>query len=122
MSPYTFYTLVAVIFAGLLSVFFWWLGGETRTPLGILVPYLLAVNPMTFVFYGHDKLMAKHDGRRVPEAVLLGLAFLGGSIGAYAGMRLFRHKSLKGRFRLVFWCVVAVQLLVLGEFIRRALV
>jgi uncharacterized membrane protein YsdA (DUF1294 family) len=46
----------------------------------------------------------------VPERVLLGLALLGGSPGAWAGMTLFRHKTVKGRFRLAFAVIVALQL------------
>jgi uncharacterized membrane protein YsdA (DUF1294 family) len=45
----------------------------------------------------------------VPERVLHGLALLGGSPGAWAGMRLFRHKTVKGSFRAVFWFILAAQ-------------
>ncbi len=59
-------------------------------------------------------MQAGREGRRIPELVLHGLAVAGGSPGAYAGMRWFRHKTVKGRFRLVFWSIVIVQLGVIG--------
>jgi uncharacterized membrane protein YsdA (DUF1294 family) len=46
---------------------------------------------------------------RVPERVLLLLAFVGGSVGAWLGMKVFHHKTIKGAFRRNFWIVVALQ-------------
>jgi len=37
------------------------------------------------------------------------LAAVGGSPGALLGMSLFRHKTIKGKFRILFWCIVALQ-------------
>jgi uncharacterized membrane protein YsdA (DUF1294 family) len=45
----------------------------------------------------------------VPETVLHGLALAGGTLGAYVGMHLFRHKTIKGSFRLVFWVIALLQ-------------
>ena len=59
---------------------------------------LIAVNIVTFFVYGWDKLCAKNDWWRIPERVLLGLAFLGGSPGALLGMRAFRHKTKHRKF------------------------
>src|SRR5688500_3257226 len=64
--------------------------------------WLAAINVTAFGYYGYDKHQAKQAGPRVPEVVLHGLALAGGSIGAYAGMLTFRHKTIKGPFRLVF--------------------
>lgn len=64
----------------------------------ILILYLLVANAISFVIYGVDKQKAKHNRWRVPEKVLLGLAVLGGSVGAYAGMYTFRHKTQKAKF------------------------
>ena len=50
--------------------------------------YLAAINVITFVVYGIDKLKAKKEKWRIPEATLLLLAIVGGSIGA-SGMRHF---------------------------------
>ncbi|MCR5123455.1 MAG: DUF1294 domain-containing protein [Ruminococcus sp.] len=61
---------------------------------------------ITFFVYGADKLGAKiNDPKkrhtRVPEAVLLNLAFFGGAWGAALGMLVFHHKIRKPRFRLL---------------------
>jgi uncharacterized membrane protein YsdA (DUF1294 family) len=74
-----------------------------------LAAWLAAVNLVTLGYYGFDKSRSRRSGRRVPEKVLHGLALAGGSPGAYAAMRLFRHKTIKGRFRLVFWAIVVLQ-------------
>ena len=65
----------------------------------MLIYYLLAVNVLTFIVYGVDKWKARRGRWRVPEASLLGLAALGGSVGAWLAMQLFRHKTQKKKFR-----------------------
>ena len=54
---------------------------------------------LTFVVFGMDKRKARQGRWRVPEATLLGLTALGGSIGAWLAMQLFRHKTQKKKFR-----------------------
>ena len=65
----------------------------------MLIYYLLAVNVLTFIVYGVDKWKARSGRWRVPEATLMGLAALGGSVGAWMAMQLFRHKTQKKKFR-----------------------
>jgi uncharacterized membrane protein YsdA (DUF1294 family) len=72
--------------------------------------WLLFVNLTTFAYYGYDKFQAVHGRRRVPEVVLHLFAVLGGSLGAYLAMGAFRHKTIKGGFRVIFWFIVLVQL------------
>jgi uncharacterized membrane protein YsdA (DUF1294 family) len=86
-----------------------WLLGLTPTGPRLLFGWLLAVSVTTFGYYGYDKWRAKVGSNRVPELVLHLLALAGGSLGAYLGMRTFRHKTLKGPYRVVFWCIVAMQ-------------
>ena len=57
------------------------------------VIYLLVINFVAFVVFGWDKLMAKWQKRRVPEKTLFLLAGLLGSVGAWLGMQVFRHKT-----------------------------
>ena len=56
------------------------------------------VNLITFLLFGLDKLRAGAGTWRVSEGALLTWAFFGGSIGAYAGRALFRHKTRKQSF------------------------
>ena len=60
-----------------------------------IIYYLYSINIIAFVVYGMDKLLAKLRSWRVPEVGLLFLAAIGGSVGTYVAMQLFRHKSIK---------------------------
>ena len=67
----------------------------------VLVIYLAAVNAVSFAAYGIDKRRAQKRLHRIPEAELLGLAFIGGSVGALAGMLIYRHKTKHLKFTLL---------------------
>lgn len=69
--------------------------------------WLLAITGITFLTYGRDKVIAGTGATRVPERVLLILAFAGGTVGALLGMRLFHQKTSKESFLERFWLVVA---------------
>ena len=60
---------------------------------------LAGVNLVTFLVYGIDKLKAKYGRWRIPESVLLGLAALGGSAGAWLGMQVWHHKTQHKKFK-----------------------
>jgi uncharacterized membrane protein YsdA (DUF1294 family) len=72
--------------------------------------WLLAINVIAFGYYGYDKSRARRAASRVPEWVLHGLSANGGSPGAFAGMHVFRHKTVKSSFRILYWFIVALQL------------
>jgi uncharacterized membrane protein YsdA (DUF1294 family) len=59
---------------------------------------LIAVNFLAFAAFGVDKARAERGAWRISEGTLLQLAFLGGTVGAYAGRALFRHKTRKQPF------------------------
>lgn len=61
--------------------------------------YLIAINVITFFLFGIDKMKAKRSKWRIPEAVLLGLAVMGGTIGALFGMRVWNHKTKHKLFK-----------------------
>ena len=60
----------------------------------------------TLVAYGVDKRRAILEGQRIPERTLHILSLLGGWPGAILGQKMFRHKTVKKSFRLVFWLTV----------------
>ena len=84
--------------------------------MSILVWYLAAINFTTWVAYGLDKGRAKSGKWRIPERTLLLLALVGGSLGALAGMIMFRHKTRKPKFYIsvpvmfVAHCVIVTML------------
>ena len=63
-----------------------------------LIYYLLIINALAFGLMYVDKRKAQKNLWRIPERVLLGTALIGGSLGAFAGMQIFRHKTLHFRF------------------------
>lgn len=83
----------------------------------IVLVYLAAINTITFSVYGIDKLKAKRAKWRISEATLLGLAVIGGSVGAWFGMKVFHHKTLHKKFRygvpLILIAQIALLLLIL---------
>ena len=68
----------------------------------VTLPNALAVfalvNLWTFMLFGLDKIRAEEGSWRVSEGTLLFWAFLGGTIGAYTGRAVFRHKTRKQPF------------------------
>ncbi len=78
---------------------------DTLLPGAALLIYAL-LNVFSFFAYHHDKKSAERNTWRTPESRLLVLAFFG-PFGAFAAMRAFRHKTQKGKFRLVpvFLCL-----------------
>mgnify|MGYP002859444741 CR=1 FL=1 len=72
--------------------------------------YFAAVNMIALLIYGWDKFCAKKHCWRVSEATLLALAAIGGSIGALAAMRLFRHKTLHLKFKYGVPLILVLQI------------
>lgn len=68
------------------------------------------VNLLTVLVWHHDKRRAVIGGRRVPEAILLWLARLGGTPAAFLARRWFRHKTRKQPFSTRLWLIAVVQL------------
>ena len=92
------------------------------TPLKILhivLIYLAVINGVTFFVYGIDKWKAKKSKWRVPEATLLMMAILGGSIGAWLGMKVWHHKTLHKKFRYGVPAIIIVQLTLIGYILYR---
>jgi uncharacterized membrane protein YsdA (DUF1294 family) len=69
--------------------------------LRFLILYFFLINIVTFVTFGIDKNLSKHNQLRVPESTLLLLSALGGALGGFLAMYIFRHKTQKAKFFLV---------------------
>ena len=74
-----------------------------------IICYLLAINIATFLLYGIDKYKAKKGKWRISEATLLTMATIGGSIGAWAGMRLWHHKTMHKKFKYGIPVIIILQ-------------
>jgi uncharacterized membrane protein YsdA (DUF1294 family) len=64
--------------------------------------YLFIVNVVLFLLMGVDKINAIRNRQRIPEAVLILLAALGGAMGGTLGMVSFRHKTKHRKFTILF--------------------
>lgn len=80
------------------------------TLTSILLIYLATINVVSFFTYGIDKLKARKDKWRIPEATLLWMAVLGGSIGAWLGMKAWHHKTLHKKFKFGVPAILIIQL------------
>ena len=76
----------------------------------IVIYYLLIINAVAFIVYGIDKLKARKGRWRIPEATLLLLALVGGSIGAWLGMKVWHHKTMHLKFKYGLPAIFLLQL------------
>ena len=90
-----------------------------ETYLKIILIYLAIINITTFFTYGLDKWKARRNKWRIREAALLLLAVLGGSIGAFVGMKVWRHKTQHKKFKYGVPAIIIIQLAVLTYFLFR---
>lgn len=72
--------------------------------------YLILVNALSLLLMLIDKQKAKRGAWRIPEATLMGIAAIGGSIGAIAGMYLFRHKTKHPKFYIGLPLILLIQI------------
>lgn len=76
----------------------------------IIIYYLLIINAVAFFVYGIDKFKARKDRWRIPEATLLLLAIVGGSIGSWLGMKVWHHKTMHLKFKYGLPAIFLLQL------------
>ena len=72
--------------------------------------YLFLVNAAGFLFMLADKQRARKKQWRIPEATLMGIAAMGGSIGALLGMYAFHHKTRHPKFYIGIPVLLVMQL------------
>ena len=71
---------------------------------------IIGINVITFTVYGIDKLKAQKGKWRIPETALLLLAIIGGSLGAWLGMKVWHHKTLHKKFKYGIPLIMIVQI------------
>lgn len=81
--------------------------------------YLILVNFIAFCLYGYDKRKAKRNAWRIPEKTLIGIAVIGGSVGALLGMKVFHHKTKKRKFSFGIPVIILVQILLYCYFVLK---
>lgn len=75
-----------------------------------LLVYLFLINALGFCFMLADKIKARKNKWRIPEATLMTIAMIGGSLGVMMGMRLFRHKTLHPKFSIGVPVILVLQI------------
>lgn len=83
----------------------------------LVVTFLLVINIVAFFAFGTDKWKAKKGKWRIPESTLMLLALVGGSIGAWCGMRVWHHKTMHTKFRYGLPAIFIAQVIVLFYFL-----
>ena len=82
----------------------------------LILIYLLAINVFAFFLYGIDKWKAKRSKWRIPEMTLLSIAAIGGSVGAWIGMKVWHHKTMHKKFKygipLILFAQIAIVLFI----------
>lgn len=81
--------------------------------------YLAIINAVGFLLMLIDKWKAKHNRWRIPEATLMGVAALGGSVGSLVGMYTVRHKTKHIKFTVGIPVILVVQIFAAVYFLYR---
>lgn len=103
-NPYKLALAIALVLSVVVGLGIWYF-----TSLGFLWIYLVTVTLITFCLYGFDKHQSINGKTRIPEIILHFLSLIGGMVGAFSGMILFRHKTRKLQFKLVFLAIALIQ-------------
>ncbi len=115
MLPHLFNTLTArFTVAGILATFIASAGVYLTFNISLISAYGAALSLVSFAFCAYDKNQAIGGRLRVPERVFFILAFLGGALGIFLGMRLCRHKTQKASFQFYLILIVVTHLLILS--------
>lgn len=81
-------------------------------PTKLLLIYLLIINALGCILMLADKIKARKNRWRIPEATLFLVAAIGGSIGSLAGMYLFRHKTRHLSFTVGMPLILVAQIVI----------
>ena len=78
-----------------------------------LLYYLVIINIITIICFALDKIFAIENRKRIRIITLLGLCFLGGSIGGLVSMKVFRHKTQVDYFTIGIPLIIITQIFLL---------
>lgn len=109
MSKRVLLSIVALIVFPVL----WWFVKVGRFPV-LLFWVFAAMSCVAFTLYGLDKRAAKRSEQRTPENKLQLCSLLGGWPGALLAQQVFRHKSRKRSFQIIFWITVLLNCFAIG--------
>lgn len=84
-----------------------------------LIAYLLIINAAGFLLMCLDKYYAKNNMWRIPEATLMSVAAVGGSLGSLIGMYLVRHKTRHPKFTKGIPALLVAQAALLVRFLTK---
>ena len=86
--------------------------GELKQALQFLpYIYVAVISVIAIVFTCYDKIAAtKRPKHRTPEATLLFISMLGGSVAMYITMQLIRHKTKHMKFMIGLPVIIVVQI------------
>ena len=73
-------------------------------------------NVIVFFLYGIDKLKAKAGAWRIPEKTLIMCAVFFGALGAYLGMKTFRHKTKHTKFKVLIPLLLVLNIAIIAMF------
>ena len=86
----------------------------------LILIYVAVMSLIAFAAFGLDKYKAKADKWRTPEKTLFILAIIGGGIGAFLGMRVFRDKTKHKQFVIGIPAIMIVQRILIGLLLYKA--
>ena len=84
--------------------------------MNALICYIVVINLVSFMMLGIDKYKARRGQWRISEATLLAVAAIGGSIGAWMGMKVWHHKTLHSKFRYGVPIILLVHIALMAYF------
>lgn len=84
--------------------------------MNALICYIVVINLVSFMMFGIDKYKARRGQWRISEATLLAVAAIGGSIGAWMGMKVWHHKTLHSKFRYGVPIILLVHIALMAYF------
>ena len=88
-------------------------------PMIILLVYVAVISLVSVVVCFYDKKISKRNNvrLRIPEATLLGLSALGGSVAMFLCMLAIRHKTKHFKFMVGIPVIIVLQAVLIGYLI-----